>query len=271
VIFLPEETVQAHGVHLSKVAAEIDTSADSNTLLNLRPGLRFCFICFTNRSGSNYVAEAMASTGELNLAGEIYNWDMVLNVSRKHGIANFRDYFCRLANSSAINGIVLAKVAIDHIVLLYKTAILEEIVERSEFVMVERGDKLAQSISFSIAKQSGKWTSYSASQNDEEPEYQFNRILGIMKSMIRQNAYFDEFFAVNGLCPTSIIYEQFAENPEIYTAYIAGRLGLNQFEMQPTKVRTEKQAGPINRLWRQKFLQDVASGEMAKHARSSRL
>jgi hypothetical protein len=122
VLFLQKETVQAHGVHLAKVAAEIDTI--SHTPLVLLRNLRFCFMCFTNRSGSNYVAEAMASTGELNLAAEIYNWDMVLNVSREHGIVDFRDYFCRLANSQAINGIVLAKVSIDHIVLLHKTGIL---------------------------------------------------------------------------------------------------------------------------------------------------
>jgi LPS sulfotransferase NodH len=267
VLFLQKETVQAHGVHLAKVAAEIDTI--SHTPLVLLRNLRFCFMCFTNRSGSNYVAEAMASTGELNLAAEIYNWDMVLNVSREHGIVDFRDYFCRLANSQAINGIVLAKVSIDHIVLLHKTGILDEIVDKSNFVMVERSDKLAQSISLSIANQTGKWASFSATRSDADPKYQFGSILGILQSIIRQNAYFDEFFAINGLYPISIIYEQFTETPEIYASYIAGRLGLKQFEMQRAKVRTEKQAGPTNQIWRQKFLQDVTDGQMAKHVRAS--
>jgi LPS sulfotransferase NodH len=147
--------------------------------------------------------------------------------------------------------------------------VLDEIVDKSNFVMVERSDKLAQSISLSIANQTGKWASFSATRSDADPKYQFGSILGILQSIIRQNAYFDEFFAINGLYPISIIYEQFTETPEIYASYIAGRLGLKQFEMQRAKVRTEKQAGPTNQIWRQKFLQDVTDGQMAKHVRAS--
>lgn len=41
------------------------------------PALRFVFLCFTNRCGSNYLAELLASTGALNPAEEVFNGDTI--------------------------------------------------------------------------------------------------------------------------------------------------------------------------------------------------
>src|SRR5437016_6207672 len=52
----------------------------------------FCILCFTNRCGSSFLAQALASDGRLQQAHESLNFDTVIQQSRKHGFASFDGY-----------------------------------------------------------------------------------------------------------------------------------------------------------------------------------
>jgi hypothetical protein len=52
------------------------------------------FICFTNRSGSNYLASLLASIGEFPAGREMFNVKAVTHACRKHGITSL-DAYCR--------------------------------------------------------------------------------------------------------------------------------------------------------------------------------
>jgi trehalose 2-sulfotransferase len=254
--FLKEEVVKNHGGHLARIGETLDIG--SHEPLAVADDLRFCIVCFTNRCGSNFLAEVMASSGQLNLAEEVFNWDVVRAAAEERGIGSFRRYFSEIANADAKGGRFAFKAAIDHIVLLRATGILDEILERSDFVMVERSDKLLQAISLSIANQTQQWTSFLESKARAEPTYAFERITALINYLTRQMKYFDDFFSFNGVVPTSINYEQFAARPSLYADYVAEKLGLSNFAMVPERVRTQKQGGSRNDEWRARYLADAA-------------
>jgi hypothetical protein len=52
------------------------------------------FICFTNRSGSNYLASLLATTGEFPAGREMFNVKAVSHACQKRGITSL-DVYCR--------------------------------------------------------------------------------------------------------------------------------------------------------------------------------
>jgi hypothetical protein len=53
-------------------------------LENLPAQTSFVFLCFTNRCGSNFLAELLASSGKYNLTEELLNRPVVRTVEQRH-------------------------------------------------------------------------------------------------------------------------------------------------------------------------------------------
>src|SRR5882724_2247499 len=89
-VILPDQVVKFHSMHLKRIKGQVSLQG------RLRPhadaDLKFVFICFTNRCGSNFFAEAMASDGTLNLGFEFLNHDAILRVMREQNLEYVQDY-----------------------------------------------------------------------------------------------------------------------------------------------------------------------------------
>jgi LPS sulfotransferase NodH len=109
------------------------------------------FLCFANRSGSNYLAELLASGGAYNRGAEILNHAAVLEISKRRKHERFQDFFADLARRQHKSGRFFVKAALQHLDILTRAGVLDQIADRSQFVMIERNDVLAQAISFALA------------------------------------------------------------------------------------------------------------------------
>lgn len=217
--------------------------------------MRFVFLCYTNRCGSNYVAELFASSGKYNLAGEDLNFDTVIDHSKAHGFTDFGSYFSFLLRRKARNNTFIIKLAIQHLELLVKSGIMKKIQTKSRFVLIERADKLSQAISFALAFGTGQFTSrQTASKKAEEVEFSATQIRGILQGLVEAYKLFDLFFAVNGIVPSYVIYEQMADDPIQFFNRLANEVELNNMAVNPQAVRIERQASDVNLLWRIQYL-----------------
>ncbi len=223
--------------------------------IKIPTGTKFIFLCYTNRCGSNYVAELFASSGAYNLAGEDLNFDTVVDHSTSHGFKNFQEYFCFLVNMKTKSEVFFLKVAPPHLQLLEKAGILDQINSDSRFVLIERADKLSQAVSFAIAFATGKFTSSINGHTDEKDlKFSADLINNILNGLVENYKMFDLFFAKNGIVPTNINYEQLVDSPAQYLDMINRHLGLDGLSVVPEHVRIERQAGAINALWRDLYL-----------------
>lgn len=266
-VYLPETMASMYDGDLWLTAQRLDISA--STPLDLAGDLDFCFLCFTNRCGSNFFAQLLASSGQLNEAQESYGHEEVLRVAANHGLRSFREYVSQVARSSAIEGRFVVKTSISHIVLLAKTGVLRDMLPRADFILLERIDKLAQAISLSIAEQTKQWASFVASAPSDPPKYEFDRIISLIHSTTRQMQAFDEFFALNGLVPTHVTYESISADPLFQAADVAQRLGIRDANVDLSKVNTKAQRSRLNDEWRSRFLSDIAVAEPDMSARAS--
>jgi hypothetical protein len=142
-------------------------------------------------------------------------------------------------------------------VLLSETGILDQIIERSEFLWVNRADKLAQAISLTIAEQNNRWAWNSPiGLTDDKLIYAAARISQNMNDIILLNLAFQEFFALNGIAPITVEYQRLVDAAQQELDAIARRLGLQVLLMDPGRLRYRRQANEVNQAWRSRFLQE---------------
>jgi LPS sulfotransferase NodH len=250
---IPKEVYDLKNVHVEQLRPYLVPPRKS-----LRPSRckRIIFLCFTNRSGSNHLAELLGSTKQINVAGEFLNFDTALTHIQKNDLRSFYDYFIGLADSQAVKGNFACKIAITQIALIQQAGLLDEIIPVSRFVVSERADLLGQAISLEIAARTGKWTSYMRPTGAvAEADFDRNRLEMIISNLANEQRLFRLFFAINGLDHFAINYEQLTSHTEIMMQMLCEWLGIeppaNGFERTGN---TQRQSDALNASWRSRFL-----------------
>lgn len=218
------------------------------------PALRFVFLCFTNRCGSNYLAELLASTGALNRAEEVFNGQTITEHVRAQGLASLSAYLDFLCRRLALGGRFLSKIGLEQLVMLTEAGLLDQIGHRAQFLLIERQDKLAQAISLLVAIQTQQWTSRHSRRMGDEALVYDRRILTEQQALIaQQNFGFYRFFASNGIAPMHIAYERLEENPEALVAEIGTWMDLPALRADPAALPIARQESSVKAAWRARY------------------
>jgi LPS sulfotransferase NodH len=243
----------ARNDHMRMVEAQLGEITPTRT--ELRRDIRYVFLCFTNRCGSNFLANALSSSGHLNRAGEFFNGNTIVDNCHIHQLMSVPEYFNSLTHREGKNGFLVSKLSYTHLELLCKAGVLDRIVDLSCFVVLERTDKLAQAKSCDLAFQTGSWTHNMASRKSEaELEFSYGRIVEMIRAILEQNRLFAQFFALNGVVPWVVLYEQLAQDPRRQIMLLGQYLELPELRYVPENIDLQRQAGRINREWRSYFV-----------------
>lgn len=214
------------------------------------------FICFTNRSGSNYVAEAMAGDGQILAAGEYLNFDTVIEHSEAMNFYRYYDYLLWLTTECQSNaGIFALKCSIGQLMYLYHHDLFGVFGENLYFVHVKRSDLLAQAVSYHIASKTNQWVS-TQKGNNTFIAYDPVTISSIACSFGMQNGLFDAFFRLIGIHPLSICYEEFCRDPVKGVAAIGDHVEISGLRFNPETISLSVQSGALNRSMIDKLTKD---------------
>jgi LPS sulfotransferase NodH len=218
------------------------------------PQERFCFICFTNRCGSNYLAQLLAATCRLGEAGEVFNAGTVLEHAFGLPAPSLRAYVAHLPNLVGVCGWVAAKASIDQLMMLTEAGILQELLPRSKFILLERRDRLGQAISRCIAGQNAQWTTEHPSRLPDSDLVYSRAAIDAELGRIELATYgFYSFFAGNQLSPLHLLYEDLVADPDGVVARTGDFLGIPDMRIDPARVRLRRQANAINESWRARY------------------
>lgn len=220
------------------------------------------FICFTNRSGSNYLAELLASTQKVPTAGEVFNWPYVLKQSEDHGFESFEEFCAHLIRTRTVNGVFASKIGWSQLYFLTRLRLIPELFTTPRFIHIRRRDVLSQAISYVIAKQTGQWKSDSRRREQDnrlvepEPVYDADAIAGRIKSFTVANALFEEFFASFHFPLYQVVYEDFLRDELGTIRAITDWLGLGAANVDREQTRLEAQRSTVNQKWRERFISE---------------
>lgn len=222
----------------------------SEEFLKIRP----IFLCFTNRSGSNFVAESLASDGNFNLGKEIYNFKYLQRtILADSKIISYQNYLQSIVTNDAMGGYFVSKLSVAHIPILLKCGLGRWMSERGIFIHIQRSDKLRQAISFYIANKTNIWSSMQKSIVDLKVDFDRKEIEENILNIQEQNNLFELFFAENCIEPFTLNYEQFSFMPQSMLNFIGNRIGEN-ITLKTENLRLARQSGELNENLRNKYL-----------------
>jgi LPS sulfotransferase NodH len=218
-------------------------------------GLRnLVLICFTNRSGSWLLADLLGTSGRFFVAGECLNGDEVANIAQRRRIRSFAGFFEEYLVGQAVDGNLVLKCGLPHLEILGRSGVLDHLGARVRYVHVERLDRLAQAISWEIARQTQHWSSHRSHLPAPEPVYDRAGIEAAIELFAGYNHGFGTFFGLNGIVPEHVTYEALVARPaEVAEGVVAGMFA-GPAGVDPAKVTFRRQAGPRNEEWRRRFL-----------------
>ena len=257
-IVIPQQLRTMSAGHAEQIAARLGPLDKGAPFMPLQE--RLVFLCFTNRCGSNYLAQLLAATCRFNEAGEFFNAETVLQHAAARQLGSLHDYVRWLPSVVGAHGFLVAKAGIDQLVMLADAGVLDAGLLRSSFILLERKDRLGQALSRVIAAQNGRWTTEHVSDvPDVALRYDGAWIADEMDKIERANFAFYRFFAANGIAPVHLSYEAIIADPQRALDDITGLLGVGKLTFDATRIRIRQQAGGLNEEWRARFLRERGS------------
>lgn len=211
-------------------------------------------LAFTNRSGSNLLADYLRQTREFRGFGEGLNWDTVKRSLDQHPVASFPDYVARLAGPVSEPGRWGIKSSWEQMIML-KRANIFAMFPSVQVIHSVREDMVGQAVSHWIAHQTNQWTS-AQRRNGVTPEYAGDRIEHILMDVIRSNGFIDLICRALDLPRHVVVYEQLQTDPEAEIRRLAQALLLDLEGWQPGTPRISRQRDDTNANFRRRCMQD---------------
>jgi LPS sulfotransferase NodH len=119
---------------------------------------------------------------------------------------------------------------------------------KMHFVHLQRRDLIAQAVSYEIASQTGKWSSFY--EGSGEAKYSYRGIKKRLRFIEEQNDEIRAYLAEKDQPYQSIYYEDLIAEPETTVRGLAGDI----VEIPPLHFDTmTKQAGKVNQAWIERF------------------
>ncbi len=227
-------------------------------------------IATTPRCGSHFLGHMLWSTGDCGVPLEYLNPANLAEWKRLTGTTDIPDCFAALfQRRTSSNGRFGVKAHWPHLRALGRGEEVQDILPFDRAILIYRRNRLAQAVSYAIAKQTGQWIS----EMDPEttPSYSYATILDHAVKLRRQNDAWKRFFRGR----MGSMSEQITTSPRLSIAYedfLADRAAIfgqiysliTDAPFDPGRLpddQTEKQRSSLNREWQDRFRTEVTTGD----------
>lgn len=200
---------------------------------------------FTNRSGSNMLADYMRQTRQIGGLGEYLNADTAMKQSELRGVDNFADYIASLAGSiSQKKPYFGVKASAEQLAFLDRWNITDMFSSVS-VVHIRRDDLLAQAVSHWIAQKTGQWTSLQE-RRSEDVSVDLDRIVQMTRDIARSDEIIRQHCADRSMNYVSLTYEEVTASVQAAMERIGSVTGIVVADHKFHRPKIEKQANDLN-------------------------
>ena len=210
-------------------------------------------LAFTNRSGSNLLADYLRQTRKFRGFGEGLNWDEIRASFGRSPVESFPDYIEQLAGPPGTHKTWGIKASWSQIILLKRANILS-MFSGVRIIHSIRQDLLGQAVSHWIAYQTNQWTS-NQKVSGIVPEFSVDRIEQILMDIVRSNSYIDLLSRALDIPRYVVVYEELQDDPEGEIKRLAQAFGVDLHGWTSAEPRISRQRNNVNREFRDLCLQ----------------
>jgi trehalose 2-sulfotransferase len=200
-------------------------------------------ICYLPRSGSTHLISLLRNTGVMGKPADFFNLEYdrlhldaaqlreatgvhsIESASRAYGIQTVADYFAlisRLARTP--NGVFGLKADLYQASILLRRGLFWHPDLKWKYIYLTREDVLMQAISYYTAIETACWSSLSPAVRTR-CEFSEDRILSALNVLCGIMRRWEYVFAVLGIAPLRLTYEQLESDPGGVVSSIASHLG----------------------------------------------
>lgn len=210
---------------------------------------RLTVIAFTNRSGSNLLADYLVQTGRFGGFGEVLNPPVVQAFAEREGVTSLPDYLAALAGRQRCGpqkdlGV---KASAEQLAMLVRHGI-PAMFAGFRVIHIWRQDLLGQAVSFEIAGQTNRWTTRQKAASREVDDIAFDpvRLEQMMRAIQSYNARIAATLSVLGIASASLTYEDLTAAPGPGIRRVCAALNIDLGDWRPKTPKIEKQASALN-------------------------
>lgn len=259
-----------------RVPTNVDTRGTDNYFLSIWPkaeakteqcsfgGPRCVFLCYTNRSGSNLLGRLLRASGVFpkDSFDEFFGPQVMTEAKHSNAATNLEQY-CRLLirTDYPLNGI---KINAHQLLFIARSGLLGTSRDRPRFLFIKRQDLLDQAISYEKAKCTQEWWLPRNTKQTQltHEHYDEQKIIASIQEIAENNMLFESFFAMNGVDPMVVTYEDLGADPLEEVSRVFRKLNFSLSEeqflaMKESSTAIVKQADETNARWRTRFLENV--------------
>jgi len=215
-----------------------------------------CLLAFTNRSGSNLLAEYLAATKLFCGFQESLNYETVKHVCERNDIQTFPEYFEHITRTHKEEGrYFFIKSSWDQFLMLREWNVLG-MFSGLKIVYIERLNYINQAISYVIANQTKQWTIFQRREK-EQVHYDYSTIESVISANAKSNRIFRYLFEVLDVGYSYVVYEELVKDPQGSMRKIHDYFGHPQSPALPSgfEPRLKVQSGDLNREFKSRYLQ----------------
>lgn len=201
-------------------------------------------LLFTNRCGSNYLAELLRSTEKFSCFREFLNGGSVSRMRKGSGANDFPSHLrYQVEQHHLPNTVFGLKASWDQAAMLMRWNI-DKMFRETRLVHMVRQDVVAQAVSFSIAGQTKRWTSRDPGSGNAT--YSFDDIERKIAAICESNMKIEALVSIIGLPVFKIGYEELVAEPNRVIREVGGWAGLDLAGWEAGPTRLELQRDELN-------------------------
>lgn len=237
--------------------ARID-EIDARLALDRRGGFRtpsaMLTILFASRAGSGYAGRLLSNTPWFADVGESFRPEHLDIIRERHGLADSWGAAQWMIDHRGSERAFGFKGGFTQLIAATQLGLLPETIERMQFVVLERRDRLSQAVSLFRAQASGRFHSV---QPEGAPvsldDYDAERIAFNLAHIARNYRWFETLLARLGKPAPTFYYEDVCAEPDRFVGEVCALLGLPAPARLDAAVDLEMLRDDINEAWIARF------------------
>lgn len=219
-----------------------------------------CFICYVNRTGTTFLSECLSQTRLFGFPQEYLNTEedaAVEIISKRFGANSFVDYLSHLTSKrQSRTGVFGTKIGCLQLAYLTKNYDINSVFPNAKFIFVTRQNVALQAISWFVAEKTASWASFHKAKNNVD--YDRDEIIKCVNTITEHNARFENYFALNGIHPLRIYYEEINSDVRAVVHRVKDYLGVDgEINLQVDETRCKVQRTNKNTEWANRLIEEV--------------
>ncbi len=221
-----------------------------------------CIIACTSRTGSTMLSQLLSAYGAL--PDEYFNPPRVLIERDASGAKDYGQLCAHLVQAYSQHGIFAVKGPFQCVMPLFLADEFPRHIQSWRFVFLTRRNHVRQAISMLVARHTQSYAAWQAPAATLRTEdYSPAKIASAIDNIVIGNAWWEKFFAVSGIEPLRVTYEDLVADQTTVVRSVAAHCGLSAANpAAPRYAPLICQSTMLNEEWERRFRADVMTATL---------